>query len=65
MAGLKESFLTTHPHVRRIIFGACILVTVAALGTMFGWDRVGGWIERGAESLGFEIGSTETTEVTP
>ncbi len=37
---MTESYLTTHPHVRRIIYGAAILGSLAALGLMFGWDNV-------------------------
>ena len=46
---MAQSYLTTHPHIRRIIFGACALAALGALGTMFGWDNV---FDLGRELLG-------------
>ncbi len=37
---MAQSYLETHKHIRRIVFGAAILVGLAALGLMFGWDEV-------------------------
>ena len=52
---MTESYLTTHPHIRRLVYGAAILVAAFAAGWMFGWDNVwelggqllatAGWIE--------------------
>lgn len=53
---MPESFLQTHPHIRRIIYGVCVLAALAALGSMFGWDRVAGWAESAARTFGVEIG---------
>ena len=52
---MRKSWLTTHTHVRRIVYGACILAAIAACVYMFGPDRVAGWIEGAAHSAGFNI----------
>ncbi len=51
----EKSFLQTHPTIRKIVLSACVLIGIAALGSMFGWDRVAGWIEGGARTAGVEI----------
>ncbi len=57
-----KSYLTTHPTIRKIVLGACVLAALAALGSMFGWDRVAGWVEGGARSVGVEITTEGTTK---
>ncbi len=56
---MPESYLTTHPHIRRIIFGACILIALAALGSMFGWDEVRRVGEKLFEAAGLIEGSPQ------
>ena len=37
---MPESFLQTHPHIRRIIYGAVALAAIGVLGWMFGWGEI-------------------------
>jgi len=37
---MTESYLTTHPHIRRILYGAVALAAIGVLGWMFGWDNI-------------------------
>lgn len=34
------SFLDTHVHIRRLLYGAAILIALAVLGLMFGWAEI-------------------------
>ena len=37
---MTDSFLETHPHIRRIIYGAVVLAATGILGWMFGWSEI-------------------------
>ena len=52
---MAKSYLSTHPHVRRIVYGVVALAAVAAIGAMFDFDRVAGWIEGGSRSAGIDL----------
>ncbi len=37
---MKPTYLESHTHIRRLLYGGAILIALAALGVMFGWDEV-------------------------
>ena len=51
----KESWLTTHKHIRNFAYAGVCLAVVLTLVFTFGRETVKGWIEGAARSAGYEI----------
>ncbi len=51
----RESWLTTHKHVRNFAYAGVALAVVLVLVFTFGQETVKGWIEGAARSAGYEI----------
>ena len=58
---MNKSYLTTHPYVRYLVFGAAALAGLYALSQIIGVDTVIRWTEGLAGSQGVNI----TQEVKP
>ena len=52
----KENFFATHPTLRRVFIGACLLAGILAIVLMFGEDRAWSVVEAIAQLFGSDLG---------
>jgi len=52
----EGKFFATHPTLRRVFIGACLIVAIYAVVQMFGADRAWSLVEAAARLVGLEIG---------
>ena len=51
----KQSWLSTHPHVKNFAYVIIVLFTVITLVFTFGRDTVKSWITNFAQSQGYKL----------
>ncbi len=58
----KQSWLSTHPHIKNFTYAAVTLAVIITLVFTFGRDTVRDWVESAARSQGYELVPTNETE---
>ncbi len=51
----KQSWLSTHPHIKNFAYVMIVLFTIITLVTTFGRDTVRDWITNLAQSQGYKL----------
>ncbi len=51
----KQSWLSTHPHIKNFAYVVIILLTIITLVSTFGRDTVKNWIGDIAQSQGYKL----------